>query len=322
MRYGICNKPVVPLYETAEFCRDTIGPASGVADELLYGWVVKINDDEKMNVNNCARVTTEYNYSGYVDLDDLKICPDSHWAKSYDEAVRQVSGGVHPDSHWTKSYDEAAGRIGGEISYVDRNFVDILCEPKVTARLLLTLPRGSFVRVNSPDDGSDGWISLLLNDGTVGFTQACMLKPKPASPLMTDNDRLRREVVMSARSYLGCGYRWGGKTPQGIDCSGLAFMSYFENGIHIYRDAKLKAGFPVQEIPLSRMEAGDLLYFPGHVAIYLGKGQYIHATAKAGSFGVVINSLKPHAPDFRADLHESLAAVGSVFAGKEMQISR
>ena len=38
---------------------------------------------------------------------------------------------------------------------------------------------------------------------------------------------------------------------------------------------------------------GDLLYFPGHIAMYIGDGKYIHSTGKAGSGGVVINSLNP-----------------------------
>ena len=40
---------------------------------------------------------------------------------------------------------------------------------------------------------------------------------------------------------------------------------------------------------------------------------YLYSTARAGSDGVVINSLDPAAPDYRADLREKLYAVGSVF---------
>ncbi|MFR2484475.1 MAG: hypothetical protein ACLTAC_14040 [Hungatella sp.] len=47
--------------------------------------------------------------------------------------------------------------------------------------------------------------------------------------------------------------------------------------------------------------------------MYMGDGKYIHSTGKAGSGGVVINSLNPEDADFRADLAESLYAVGSIF---------
>ena len=61
------------------------------------------------------------------------------------------------------------------------------------------------------------------------------------------------------------------------------------------------------------LKPGDLLFFPGHVAMYLGDGRYIHSTAKNGSDGVVINSLDPEDPDYRADLDQGMTAVGSIF---------
>ena len=59
------------------------------------------------------------------------------------------------------------------------------------------------------------------------------------------------------------------------------------------------------------MDVADLLYFPGHVALYLGEGRYVHATALSGR--VVINSLDPSARDYRESLAQELLAVGSWF---------
>jgi cell wall-associated NlpC family hydrolase len=61
------------------------------------------------------------------------------------------------------------------------------------------------------------------------------------------------------------------------------------------------------------MLPGDLMYFPGHIAMYLGDGAYIQSTAKVGNSGVVINSLDPASPYYRADLAESWYASGSIF---------
>ena len=90
-------------------------------------------------------------------------------------------------------------------------------------------------------------------------------------------------------------------------------MAYMLCGICIYRDAYIVEGFPIHEIPRERMRKGDLLFFPGHVAVYLGEGRYCHSTGRAGDDGFTINSLDPDAEDFRPDLAEKLSAVGSYF---------
>ena len=99
----------------------------------------------------------------------------------------------------------------------------------------------------------------------------------------------------------------------GIDCSGLCSMAYMLCGVLIYRDAKIVPGFPVHSIPFEQVKEGDLLFFPGHVAMYLGEGKFLHSTAHNGSDGVVVNSLNPDDPDYRADLDQGMTAVGTIF---------
>ena len=69
----------------------------------------------------------------------------------------------------------------------------------------------------------------------------------------------------------------------------------------------------MHKILLEQAKRGDALYFPGHIALYLGEGRYIHSTGAARSGGVVLNSLDPADPLYREDLVKSLYAVGSLF---------
>lgn len=83
-------------------------------------------------------------------------------------------------------------------------------------------------------------------------------------------------IVAAAMSQLGVPYVWGGTMPgAGLDCSGLTQYCYAQAGISIprYSEDQASAG---RRVPLSEAEPGDILWRPGHVAIYLGGDEYIH----------------------------------------------
>ena len=86
--------------------------------------------------------------------------------------------------------------------------------------------------------------------------------------------------VGTALRFLGLPYRWGGKESVGLDCSALVQMALQRAGRECPRDSDMQAnavGGPVGDgHPVAR---GDLLFFPGHVAIALDADTLIHATA-------------------------------------------
>lgn len=85
-------------------------------------------------------------------------------------------------------------------------------------------------------------------------------------------------VVSTALGYLGTPYVWGGTSPSGFDCSGFVQYVYAQNGVGLPRtsQSQMGVGNPVSQ---GQLQPGDLVFFRGggHVGIYIGDGQYVHA---------------------------------------------
>ncbi len=191
-------------------------------------------------------------------------------------------------------------------------YADVLSMPKIQGHHLISLTKGAVVAALKPA-GEGGWVKVALCDGRTGYMKEKFLGTYITAYTLENEDKLRNNIVNTALSYMGTQYRWGGKTPLGIDCSGLCSAAYMLNGVIIYRDAGIAEGFPIHEIPYGCKKPGDLLFFPGHVAMYIGDYKYVHSTGKNGSDGVVINSLNPEDKDYRDDLFKIRKAVGSIF---------
>jgi cell wall-associated NlpC family hydrolase len=94
------------------------------------------------------------------------------------------------------------------------------------------------------------------------------------------------EVIALARRFVGLPYLWGGTSTLGFDCSGFTQLLYRRRGIEIPRDSGPQSRWEGAE-PVERgeLEAGDLLYFGeapdkvSHTGMYIGDGEFIHATA-------------------------------------------
>ncbi|NPV60657.1 MAG: hypothetical protein HPY75_13500 [Actinobacteria bacterium] len=95
--------------------------------------------------------------------------------------------------------------------------------------------------------------------------------PPPAPPYAP-------KVVQIAYQQLGKPYRYAGSGPDVFDCSGLVMYCYAQVGISLPHSSYMQArcGVPVS---YSDLQPGDLVFFHGygHVGMYIGGGQYIHA---------------------------------------------
>ena len=320
MRYALFDRPAVTIYDKAEPVeRDGEGRLrSTIGDEGLYGQSCQVVGDDG---GPMVQVRTFYGYPGYVRREELRFVTETE----------------------LRAYLAAPCAMAARAA-------DLLESPQVAGVPLLTVGRGARLRLAPlpAEEKPAGWTRVLLADGRAAWVWDTSLEPLrweedavfaqreglPFDDALAEalgveagqlaaralarwhggsEEAFRRAVCETARKYLGVQYRWGGKAWDGLDCSGLVSDVYMQNGVLIYRNAQIRPGWPVRAIPREAMQPGDALYFPGHIALYLGEQLYIHSTGAAASGGVVLNSLDPASPLYRADLDEKLTAVGTIF---------
>ena len=95
------------------------------------------------------------------------------------------------------------------------------------------------------------------------------------------------QLLTTAKKYIGVPYQFGGDTPKAFDCSGYLQYVFAQNGMKLPRTADLQYKLG-KSMSAGNLEAGDLVFFttyePGasHCGIYLGQGEFIHASSSKG----------------------------------------
>ena len=242
------------------------------ADEVFHGGIVEVL---QKNRDTC-RIRTSYGYEGFVCESHLSIAKGLH-------IYEKTANSLHRVAH---------------------SFADVLDGPDVKARIAATLPRGAEILAGTC---VDDFAPVIMADGRDYYMMGAALEKAQTAPVAD----MRRALVKTAESYVGAGYRWGGRSPAGIDCSGLVFMAYWLNGVIIWRDSKIMPGFAMAKIEFEEADVGDLIFFDGHVAMLANDGKIIHSCQRRG--GVCVESVGSAKAHYRKGLHEGILYAGTIF---------
>jgi cell wall-associated NlpC family hydrolase len=118
----------------------------------------------------------------------------------------------------------------------------------------------------------------LLNQQARARVSTWESNPPPPSPGPVSSSSVGAAVVQAAMTRLGAPYVWGAAGPTSFDCSGLVVWSFAQVGMSLPHSSYSQMAGGVL-VGYNQLEPGDLVFFygGGHVGIYVGGGQFIHA---------------------------------------------
>jgi cell wall-associated NlpC family hydrolase len=146
----------------------------------------------------------------------------------------------------------------------------VYSEPDMRSQPLAALSFGAAVAVEREVETRDvRYLGLAGGEGWVG---SVALAPAGV-PLGSD-------YVAFAERFLGAPYLWGGRTSLGLDCSALVQLSLAAVGKAAPRDSDLQEKLLGSALVdgVGAVARGDLLFWPGHVAICRDRESIVHAT--------------------------------------------
>lgn len=232
--------------------------SSAQSSQALFGhtvWLFEARGD-------WHRVRTSHDdYEGWTHAGYLDVLDDAELREVFDGAARDAAEFPGVSFDWSAAPDAARGRYS------------LGCTVRAGGRTV-RLPLGAWVFEEQ----------VVLGGDVAPFAELSERFPR-------DGEAVVRTAL---RHFESTSYQWGGVTPWGADCSGLAQSVYALHGVYIPRDAWQQAHAGVDAgTDLTAHRPGDLLFFSDrddrhvtHVGIAAGEGTMCHLALGRGGWAV------------------------------------
>lgn len=260
-------------------------------------------------VNNWAYVKIDKEF-GWIRLDSFENKTEVVEEKNEEQIEETENNENQEAAEVQEEKKEETASQETKTMYINASNVNFRKSADKSSDIIDTLSLNTEVEVLSEEDG---WYKITV-DGKTGYVSASLISDeKTVSSRSADEPRtsqqeeavevssgdsdLQSQIVEYAKSFLGCPYVYGGTSPSGFDCSGFVQYVYRHFGYSISRSSKTQVNDGVGIYDENDLEPGDILIFKayddgstiGHVGLYIGNNQFIHASDE--KTGVIITSL-------------------------------
>ena len=238
----------------------------------IAGWIINVNESIK---------DTDTEKATNIEDEDKK-------------EPEQTGNDKKEDKQNETNYEQSVTK------YVNASSLNLRREPSTDSTIVTTLIKNTDVKVTGEvedwykvkfNDYSGYIHKELLSDSKVEATNRGTSNREKAISNVSNNkvSELGSEIVSYAKQYLGCPYVYGAAGSQSFDCSGFTMYVYKHFGYSLSHSAtaQSKVGTYVAKEDL---QPGDLVFFLdyetmdgiGHCGIYIGDGEFIHASSGSG----------------------------------------
>ena len=227
-----------------------------------------------------------YMHQDYLDVSTVKNVELGYGNVNYSKVNMRTGPGTSYKAIGKSSQGDLAYIIGMNKQWYKVIWGDEICYIRSDYLTLKEAPYENRASAKSP---------LFFRRGASTGTPVSVSALKKSNNYIAGNTSSKADkIVTTAKKYIGVPYVWGGESPKGFDCSGYVQYVFKMHGISLNRttETQYKHGSYVSK---SNLKPGDLVFFQNtyragisHVGIYIGNGQFIHASS---SKGVTISNL-------------------------------
>ena len=269
-----------------------------------------INSSKIGKLNKGVEVTVLDEVKGwvYIQTDDINA-----WVRK--DVLKEETTNITTtkNDNKTNNNDIQEQEIEKQVLYVNSPSIYVRKGPATTYEAVDTLVQNNQVTAIAE---SGDWYKVELGNGTQGYIAKRLLSASKAettsrgaeertteetekivqtdqvvqtSENTTTSSSKGEEIAEYAKQFLGCKYVYGGSGPSTFDCSGFTMYVYKNFGISLSHSARAQSSNGTY-VSKEELEPGDLVFFKdyetmdgiGHCGIYIGDGNFIHASSGTG----------------------------------------